>query len=72
MSIVEISIEDYKQEFETSKNKEKLGEVNTDFQFIHPFKTSKQRHKWQMLLVCFILLFQPKIGNLNKNVGGLL
>ena len=34
MSIVEISIEDYKQEFETSKNKEKLGEVNTDFQLI--------------------------------------
>ena len=34
MSIVEISIKDYKQEFETSKNKEKLGAVNTDFELI--------------------------------------
>jgi tRNA1(Val) A37 N6-methylase TrmN6 len=34
MSIVGISIKEYKQEFEASKNKEKYGEINTDFQLI--------------------------------------
>jgi len=34
MSIIDISINEYNQEFETKKNKEKFGEVNTDFQLI--------------------------------------